>query len=230
MPSILLESQLKKQKGIFVTGTDTNVGKTWIGQMIIRQLGDDGVEVIPRKPVESGWQKDHLETTDAWLLAKAAGKEQELNLVCVNRFKAPLSPVRAAQLAGKTLQLDTIKQQCFDQVEADDFLYVEGAGGFFSPLVSNGLNADLAKALNLPVLLVAEDKLGCINHVLLTIAAIKSYNLTIVAVILNVKEEGSGDTKMNNHEDLEVLIDIPVFQIGYCQDEVSEELLLLLSS
>ncbi len=212
------------QQGVFVTGTDTDVGKTWVGQMIIRQLCGSGVHVIPRKPVESGWQDD-VEKTDAWLLAHAAGKEEELELVCPNRFQAAVSPVRAAALEGKSLQISEVKQQCLEGVNLDDFLYVEGAGGFFSPLVNDGLNADLAKELGLPVLLVAEDKLGCINHILLSIAAIESYGLPVKGIVLNARKKADNQAVMNNLEDLQGLVSAPVFQVSFRQEQVAAQML-----
>ncbi len=223
----------KRHSGIFVTGTDTDVGKTWIGQAILRQLIENGVSVIPRKPVESGWLVD-VTKSDAWLLAAAAGYEDDLDKVCPNRFKAAVSPVRAAHLEGRELQLNTVVDQCLRDLEKDDFLYVEGAGGFFSPLVENqngkGLNADLAKSLNLPVLLVAQDKLGCINHVLLTLAAIKDYELPVVGVVLNSMDEGVviGNSDINNFEDLVSLLDVPVFLTQYGQSTVADELIKLM--
>lgn len=219
-----------KQSGIFVTGTDTDVGKTWVGRMIIRQLMNQGVKVIPRKPVESGWQ-DNEQLTDAGLLAEAAGK-MNLKKVCPNRFNAAISPVRAAALEGHSLTIPDVYEQCLVGVGKDDFVYVEGAGGFFSPLVNDqetrGLNADLARELGLPLLLVAEDRLGCINQVLLTLSAIKAYQLPVIAVVLNiVKEKGGGASQkeMNNYDDLKVLVDVPVFQVKYGQQEVSEKLI-----
>lgn len=216
------------QQGIFVTGTDTDVGKTWVGQQLIRQLISSDMSVVPRKPVESGWQADNFIKTDAWKLATAASCANELDKVCPNRFKAAISPVRAAALEKQTLSLESVSQQCLADLQKDDFLYVEGAGGFFSPLVSDGLNADLAKALNLPVLLVAADRLGCINHILLTLAAIKSYGLHTVGIVLNQTGYSGGDSAMNNLKDLLVLTKVPVFQLRYDEKSISEELLELL--
>ncbi len=215
------------QQGVFVTGTDTDVGKTWVGQMIIHQLIRTGINVVPRKPVESGWQTD-IKQTDAWLLAHAASKIEELERVCPNRLEAAVSPVRAATLEGKSLHIKEIKQQCLNGVNPNDFLYVEGAGGFFSPLASDGLNADLAKGLGLPVLLVAEDKLGCINHILLSLAAINHYGLSIKGIILNTKKEVEREAEMNNFEDLQGLINTPVLQVFYQQEAISEQMLEIL--
>ena len=188
-------------KGIFMTGTDTDVGKTWVGCQLIEILQQTGMDIAPRKPVESGWNQD-ITQTDAWKLARAANKQQQLDIICPNRFKAPLSPSRAARLEGNKLVLTELKQQCLNTLGSKQLLYVEGAGGFYSPLCEDGLNADLCALLGLSIMLVAEDKLGCINHVLLTVAAIKQRKLTLIAIILNQRKKDATATQQNNLQDL----------------------------
>jgi len=206
-------------KGVFVTGTNTDVGKTWVGKHLIQSLVRNGVDVLPRKPVESGWSED-VTKTDAWSLADAAGKIHLLDQICPNRFTKAISPARAAHLEGITLSVDSVYQQCIADVKEGQFLYVEGAGGFYSPLCSNGLNANLATLLDLPILLVVDNYLGCINHALLTIEAIKKSKLHLLAVIFNnASEENSID--MDNFDDLKNLIEEPIVQIK--QDEESLE-------
>ncbi|MEE9445627.1 MAG: dethiobiotin synthase [Cocleimonas sp.] len=202
-------------KGIFITGTDTNVGKTWVSQQVIQLLVSQGLNVIPRKPVESGWTEEAK--TDAFLLAKAANKLESLEQVCPNRFKLPISPDRAAVLEGKTVKLDTIKNQCLTPINSennnDDFLWIEGAGGFYSPLCSDGLNADLAVLVNLPLLLVVEDRLGCINQTLLTIEAIEKRQLRLAAIVLNKVNQAEIEG-MDNAQDLKKLTHYPVVSVG----------------
>ena len=187
------------KKGIFMTGTDTDVGKTWVGCQIIKELQQQGHDIAPRKPVESGWN-DEITQTDAWKLASAANKQQQLAVICPNRFKAPLSPRRAAQLEGCHVSLAQLKRQCLDTVTSEQILYVEGAGGFYSPLCEDGLNVDLCEALDLPIILVAEDKLGCINHVLLTVAVIKQRGLRLLCILLNQRQ--ANKTQQDNLHDL----------------------------
>ncbi len=218
----------QRQRGLFVTGTDTGVGKTWLGQQIIQSCRASGVAVVPRKPVESGWQGD-LTKTDAGLLARAAGCDDDIFSVCPNRLQAAVSPARAADMEGRRLTLDGVVEQCCFGVCRTEFLYVEGAGGFFSPLVNDGLNADLASALGLPVLLVAEDRLGCINHVLLTLLAIRQYHLAMVAVVVNTPHNALElQNKMQNAGELRRLVDVPVFSMYYQQAALPEGLLPLL--
>ncbi len=197
---ILLQSA-KLKKGIFVTGTDTNVGKTWFGCQLIQYLQQQGVDIAPRKPVESGWS-DNIRQSDAWKLATAANKQEQLDIICPNRFKAPVSPTRAARLEQHELSLMQLKQQCFATLHPKQLLYIEGAGGFYSPLCEDGLNADLCELLNLSVILVAEDKLGCINQVLLSVEAIKQRGLTLLGVVLNQRSINNLETQQDNLQDL----------------------------
>lgn len=200
-------------KGIFVTGTDTSVGKTWVGEHLIKALVDNGLDVVPRKPVESGWADNVLET-DAWILASAASKLDELDKICPHHFKTPVSPVRAAEIERKSISLSLLKDQCLADIKPKQFLYVEGAGGFYSPLCSDGLNADLASELKLPVLLVVANRLGCINHALLTVEAIKQRKLTLQAIVLNDNYPKQSSPDMDNLADLKKLFKYPIISIG----------------
>ena len=139
-------------------------------------------------------------------------KKYPLNEICPFRFEPAISPQRAARLANHLLNIDEITNACLKNLRDEDYLVVEGAGGFYSPLYEDGKNADLAKKLNLPVLLVANDKLGCINHILLTVEAIKNQGLILKAVILNQNTISDTD-EMNNYEDLKRLLDTPIFSI-----------------
>jgi dethiobiotin synthetase len=217
-------------KGVFVTGTDTDVGKTWVGCLLIKALVAKGANVQPRKPAESGWpdELEKLTQTDAWQLANAANQTNQLDTICPNRFPAPLSPVRAARMVDSPLYLDTITKQCTDKLQKSDFLYVEGAGGFYSPLVEDGLNADLASQLQLPIILVANNRLGCMNHVLMSHEIIQQRGLNLLAVVLNQVDEIDRSTAMNNQEDLQEYLTSPVFSLGHKQTTLPEPLINLL--
>lgn len=204
-------------QGIFITGTDTGVGKTWFTERLIPKLMSSGLQVHARKPVESGWQQD-WRLTDAGRLLQAVhpndveNQQQTLQHICPYRFQAALSPVRAAAMEGQQLLIEEIKQACLVN---NAFVCVEGAGGFYSPLASDGLNADLAQALGLPIILVAEDRLGVINQVLLCLEAIQNRGLQTLAVFLNQK--CMDDPSMDNAEDLRQLTDVPIcLQVEDC--------------
>ena len=198
-------------QGVFITGTNTDVGKTYIGVLLAQALREKNIHVIPRKPVESGCKKidDELIPADALALKEAAGYEGDLTEVCPYRFEPPISPVRAAHLANRILTTNQLVNICLSGSEKG-FSLVEGAGGFYTPLTEDGLNADLATALQLPVILVAEDTLGCINQVLLTVEAIKLRGLNLIAVVLN-NIHNNRDEQMDNAADLRERLDCPVF-------------------
>ncbi len=218
--------------GIFVTGTDTNIGKTWVGQNLLPILLKKKINIIPRKPVESGWKVNEVESSDAWLLAEATGQIDNLETICPNHFSRPLSPVRAAEFEGKKLLISEVADQCLKDVTESDFLYVEGAGGFYSPLCMDGLNADLAYALNLPILLVAENRLGCLNQILLNVEAIEKRGLTLKAVVLNTTSADQTVNEMDNLEDIKSLIKHPIVALQHNQKsiDVFEQLASLIYS
>lgn len=209
-------------QGVFITGTSTEVGKTFIGVAIARALTKRKTTVIPRKPIESGCTRDNEELIplDAAALKEAANYQGPLSEVCPYRFEPPISPVRAAHLADKILTTEQLVSICLEGSE-DGFVLVEGAGGFYSPLAENGLNADLAVALQLPVLLVADDKLGVLSQVLLNVEAIQMRGLPLAGVVLN-QLDGDRNDHMDNSADLRERLDCPVFTIPYSDDDDAE--------
>lgn len=211
------------QRGLFVTGTDTGVGKTRISAILAHLLIQRGLVVRPRKPVESGCVRgeEGLIPADAATLKAAAGSDELLARICPYRYESALSPERAAALADTKLTLDDVVAVCREGVANDDFLLVEGAGGFYSPLASGALNADLAVALSLPVLLVASDRLGAINQTLLAVEAIKRRGLTLTAVILN-QVATYIDPHMDNVTELSRWLGEPVLANGYYQADSTE--------
>ncbi len=203
--------------GVFITGTSTNVGKTFTGVNLARQLTRLGITVIPRKPIESGCEEENgqLIPEDALALHRAANYSGSLADVCPFRFQAPISPVRAAHLGNRIFTTEQMVNICLKGSE-EGFLLVEGAGGFYSPLAENGLNADLAIALQLPVLLVVNDTLGALNQVLLNVEAIQRRGLKLAGVILN-RLDNDPAGKMDNAADLRGHIDCPIYPQAYCE-------------
>jgi dethiobiotin synthetase len=171
--------------GVFITGNDTGVGKTWVSINLLQLLQTFSRPLQVYKPVESGCDIENAPVIpqDAELLRRASNTCQSLAEICPYPLQAALSPERAARLQNKTISLGDIYTRC--PLKKNYFTLVEGAGGFYSPICSNGLNADLAKHFKLPVIIVVEDKLGCINQALLTYHAVKKYDLKVLAIILN---------------------------------------------
>lgn len=207
-------------KGLFVTATNTNVGKTWVGSRLITELQKQEINVRARKPIESGWPTSiDISKTDAWKLANAIGQTDQLDVICPNRFSAALSPDRAAMLEGEIITVEQLYQDCLVGVDETDFLYVEGAGGFYSPICNDGLNADLAVSLRLPVLLVVENRLGCINQALLNVEAIAKQGLKLTAIALNTPNEEQIDKAMDNFSDIQKRVNCEVISFDYNQQE-----------
>lgn len=203
-------------KGLFVTATDTNVGKTWVGTQLVAELIKQKINVQARKPIESGWPESaDISETDAWKLAATMNKTDALDLICPNRFAAALSPDRAARLEGKTISLNQLKKDCLNGVKKSDFLFVEGAGGFYSPICEDGLNADLAVSLDLSILLIVEDRLGCINQALLNVEAIAKQGLTLSAIVLNKARQSQYDEQMDNFFDIQKRVDCDVITFDH---------------
>ena len=201
-------------RGLFVTGTDTGVGKTQVAAGLTRLLVNENIVVRPRKPIESGCtpSANGLIAHDALTLKTAAHCDDSIDLICRYQLQPAISPQRAAAQAGLQLSLTDLQQASLAEVNSDDFLLIEAAGGFYSPMANHIRCAELAQCLNLPVLLVVADKLGCINHALLTAQAIEQAGLKLVAVVLNniLLDDASA---MDNLADLEQWLERSIIPI-----------------
>jgi dethiobiotin synthetase len=192
------------ENGYFITGSDTDVGKTYIACQLVRQLVQQGVEVETRKPVESGCEMSangELITHDALALQQANGNRESIERIAAYRYRAALAPPRAARLENREILIEQLLDAC-EVDHPQHRLIVEGAGGFYSPLAENGLNADLASALQLPVIIVVNDRIGAVNQALMTIQAVESRQLRVAAIVLN-QVEPVADVQMDNAMDLE---------------------------
>ncbi len=204
--------------GYFVTGSDTDVGKTYVGCQIVRQLFAGGIGLEIRKPAESGCEPGadgDLLTHDAAALRAANGERESIARIAPFRLRAALAPHRAARLENREIHL----QQLVDACRGDDSrnrLIVEGAGGFLSPLAEDGLNADLATALGLPTIVVVRDRIGAVNQALMTVEAIASRGLDVAAVILN-RVDADIEPGMDNAGDLRDWCERPVFSCAHGQ-------------
>ena len=204
------------ENGYFVTGSDTDVGKTWIACEIVRQLRQLGLDVVTRKPAESGCRESdsgELLTHDAAALQAANGHRETLERITPYRYRAALAPHRAARLDNQRIELRALIDAC-DRDHPNQRLIVEGAGGFYSPLAENGLNADLASALQLPVIVVVNDRIGAVNQALMTLQAVNSRHLNVAAVVLN-QVQASSDNDMDNAADLLPYCNLPIFRCSY---------------
>ncbi len=172
-------------KGVFVTGSNTGVGKTTVAIEIVRFLSQKQ-DLKVRKPVETGCSDGGTANgpKDAILLSDACTQKEPLSLVCPYRFELEASAESASNKAGKELSLDDLIKACLENTKGN-FVLVEGAGGLYSPIAKMTLNSDLAAALGLPLVIVIEDELGAIGQALLTINAAEKNNLNVLCVVLN---------------------------------------------
>ncbi len=174
-------------KGIFITGTDTGVGKTYVAAGIAARLKRIGVDVGVMKPVETGCgaRRGRLIPNDAVRLMKSAGVRDALALVNPYRFRKPLAPSIAAKLEGREISPERIVRSYHMLSQRHDFMIVEGAGGIMVPLRHKYTYLDLARTIGLPVIIVARPSLGTINHTLLTITALREKGLEIAGIVIN---------------------------------------------
>ncbi len=178
----------KKTRGIFVTGTDTGVGKTLISGALARTLRNKAIHCGVMKPVESGCRtgQSGLIPQDGQYLKQAALSNEPIDQITPIRFKKPLSPY-AAVLSGEAPKyaFSHIQKTAQSLLDRHQFLIIEGVGGLLAPLTPEECVIDMIKALQLPVLLVARSGLGTLNHTLLTLRYGESQGLSFIGVILN---------------------------------------------
>jgi dethiobiotin synthetase len=174
-------------RGIFITGTDTGVGKTYVACGIASALRSRRIDVGVMKPAETGCRmKDgRLVPVDSLMLMKAAAVKDSLSLVNPYRFGKPLAPAVAAELEGKTINIDKILKASSTLSLRHEFLIVEGAGGVMVPLSPDALYLNLARDLKLPALIIARPGLGTINHTLLTVEALRRRDIPLSGIVIN---------------------------------------------
>ena len=169
--------------GLFVIGTDTEVGKTFVACRISRLLVECGMRVGVYKPVASGSEDSH--PSDAELLREAANQNCELKHVCPQQFAASVAPPIAAAMEGKEVDESLLLTGANWWLGRCDILIVEGAGGALSPISAQQTVLDVAVQFGFPLLLVVADRLGAVNHTLLTLEVAHKRGLRVEAIVLN---------------------------------------------
>jgi dethiobiotin synthetase len=201
--------------GLFITGTGTGVGKSYVGAMIARQLAADGRRVGVYKPAASGCRTEggRLVCDDAIALWEAAGRPGQLARVCPQCFQAPLAPHLAARAEGRQLDPALLRSGLDYWLERSDFVLVEGAGGLMSPLGDEQYVADLAEAFAWPLVVVAENALGVINATLQTLVAAAAFGggLPVAGVVLNrTRPPGDDPSLATNRQELSARSRVPI--------------------
>jgi dethiobiotin synthetase len=194
-------------RGLFITGTDTGVGKTLVAGGLAASLRNSGVDIGVMKPIETGFS---LRSSDAFFLKRMADAGDPLENICPYRFKFPLSPYTAAQLEKASIRLDKIRHAYHRLMKRHQGILVEGAGGLLVPITRKTTMADLALRLNLPVLIVARTNLGTLNHTLLTVEVAKRRGIKVLGVILNHLAQRRGLAEKTNRAVIKNFLSVPI--------------------
>ena len=193
----------RRVPGLFIAGTDTEVGKTYVASQIARQLSADGMRVGVYKPVASGAVVvgDQLVSHDAQALWEAAGRPGKLERVCPQVYQAPLAPHLAARQAGREVDAQLLRDGLDYWLSESDVILVEGAGGLMTPVADETYVADLAFEFKFPLVIVAPNQLGVINQTLQTLMTAAAYRdgIPVRGVVLNDVRVRSDDTSVTSN-------------------------------
>jgi dethiobiotin synthetase len=202
-------------RGLFITGTGTGVGKTYVAALMARALRAAGRRVGVYKPAASGCRTEsgRLISPDAFLLWEAAGRPGDIMQVCPQAFTAPLAPHLAARLEGRSVDPRLLRAGLDYWKEHSDFVLVEGSGGLLSPVSDEDYNADLAAEFGYPLVIVSANELGTINATLQTLTAARTFGrrLPVAGIVLNWPQHRPEDPSTeSNRDELVRRCDVPL--------------------
>lgn len=171
----------------FVTGTDTGIGKTLIATALLHKAGESGLTTLGLKPVAAGGidKAGEFVNEDAWQLKELSSSQPAYADVNPVALRAGIAPHIAAVQENRKLDIAELARHCRDLASTNEFSVVEGAGGWCVPLTEHETMVDLAVAIGFPVILVVGVRLGCINHTLLSVAAIEASGLSLAGWVAN---------------------------------------------
>ena len=194
--------------GVFITGSNTEVGKTTVSVEIIKHLRKKR-QIVVRKPVETDCEvvNGAYVPEDAIKLNQACASGESIEVVCPFCYELEASPEEASLQAEQPLELVDLVRACQANV-GEHFVFIEGAGGIYSPIANKALNSDLAVELGMPIIIVVKDELGAVGQALLAINAAESHKLDIVCVVLNEMEPNH----LSNAESLSAYTKTPVIE------------------
>ena len=199
-------------RGIFVTGTDTGVGKTVVAAALAGALRRRGIDAGVMKPFQTGAtvQEGIVFAPDAQFLLTVAGVDDPMALVCPVILEAPLAPSVAARIAGRRVGISDVLPAYEELCRRHSFLVVEGAGGLAVPIDGRTTMRDLAVALQQPILIVARPGLGTINHTALTIEYARAGGLAVAGVVISNYPDDPDLVESTNPEAIEALTGVPL--------------------
>jgi dethiobiotin synthetase len=211
-----LNSPRNGPRGLFITGTDTGVGKTVVVAALALALKQKGVNVAVMKPIESGLDLSYIESSDAERLRALLMPTQSLETVCLYQLASPLAPLAAARMVGVTIDFSAITSAYHELSQHHDLILVEGVGGVMAPISRETTVRDLITDLGLPSLLIGRTGLGGINHIFLALEALQIYNIEVLGIIFNhsEREPDSDPQTLQHHSTIELVRElrkVPVF-------------------
>lgn len=203
--------------GVFVTGTGTGVGKTWVGRGLARALCRRGRGVVALKPVETGCDPDPL---DARALAWACGRPAAAEAEGFYRVRPPVAP-RAATLMGEPPPPTPteLAASCVRAAAGSGIALVEGAGGLLVPLGDDTDFSDFARALGLPLIVVTTDGLGVLSHTRAVLLAARSLELDVGAVVLTRPDDDGDDPSRQHNAEILAAQGVPIHVFERCRDD-----------
>lgn len=209
-------------KGVFITGTDTGVGKTIVAALIARALSAKGLKAGVMKPVETGCRRidGSLLPSDAAFLKEISDSPAPLSDIAPCTFESPVAPLVASELEGVDLREDLILK-AFERLSLqNDFMIVEGIGGLMVPINKEHTVLDLIRLMSLPLIVVARNKLGVLNHTLLTVRTARSAGMDIKGLVINSATPPDGTIAgKTNAAVLQRLLDIPILgELPYLEE------------
>mgnify|MGYP003970385413 FL=1 len=203
-------------KPIFITSTGTNIGKTYLTNLLIRRAKNLNYKIKAIKPIISGFNINNLDESDSGIILKALGmNKSHIDEISPWRFKAPLSPDMAANIEKKEINFKELIHFCNSHIKSkdDDILIIEGVGGTMVPINNKYTILQLMKSLNIPIILTIGTYLGTISHTLNAYEVLIKNDINVNSIVLNQSNENEVDMELTQNSLLNYIKNIPIHTI-----------------
>ncbi|WP_243385491.1 dethiobiotin synthase [Bacillus kexueae] len=205
-------------QGVFITGTSTEIGKTYVTKHLVKELRERGVNALPYKPIQTGCvrhKEGYLVAEDVEQYVETANLPFKPSQLCTYFLEKPASPHLASTIEQVELNIDRIVQHFNQLLTQHDIVLVEGAGGLVVPLKEDPLfmTKDLIQQLNIPIVIVVPPHLGSINHALLTVEYARNHSLSIAGIVFNRVSLSPTDIEKDNMRFIEKVTKLPILGV-----------------
>lgn len=215
-------------RGFFITGTDTGVGKTVIASAIIKALHAQGINACGMKPIETGCTRigNNLYPSDGMFLKKVAGMNENIKYITPYCFETPVAPSLASEMEGKSVNINVIMQKFNSLLKRYNATVVEGVGGLLVPIKKDYFVIDLIRELKLPLIVVSRPSLGTLNHTLLTVNYALREDIKVSGIIINFSRPPDGNiSEETNPYIIQKMSPVPVIGIFPYLSNLGDEIL-----